>query len=143
MKMRTTVLSCLVLAALGAGGAAWLLSKHHPAQAYDVAVRFLQLVKAKDLDSAYNLTAKNSLVGRDNVAFQKIVARMCLSTQGDGTTFPLQTNGNRLRRWLNGRDIEMEEVGVEFEGLLCPMTIKLRQGPDKAWKVYFFENHAQ
>ncbi len=102
-------------------------------------MEFLRLLKARELDKAYELTTKAGLVGADAAAFQKKVAGECLEGRGVSYMFPPQTNGNRLRRWIYRRDVEMPEVGVEFEDPLCPVRMTLRRDQNKKWKVYFLK----
>jgi len=57
------------------------------------------------------------------------------------STFPKQTNGNRLRRLIRGQNVDMDEVDVEFEGA-CLLGVRLRRTSDNAWKVFYFASHA-
>lgn len=143
MKLTTVLIALGVSSGLLASITIWLFSEYQPTQAYQVAVEFVQLVKAKELQTAYELTAKNSLVGRDAQTFQTVVEHTCLEGRGRIGVFPSQTNGNRLRRWLSGRKVDIDEIGFEFEDPICPITLKLRRNANNDWKVYFFESHAQ
>jgi len=52
-----------------------------------------------------------------------------------------QTYGNRLRRWLAGRKVDPDRIGLEFEAG-PPLEIRMVSSPDGKWRVTYFQTHA-
>lgn len=66
-----------------------------------------------------------------------LAASGCPAQELDATgVHPPQTNGNRLRRWITGVEVEMPQLNVRLEGRAgpCLLTVTLRHGPD-GWRV--------
>jgi hypothetical protein len=129
------------IALLAVGGFVWLKAEHRQLEAISQAQKFVDLVQTKKLNEAYQMTLKNELVGKMDVDFATIVQRQICRLDKQTTTFPFQSNGNRMRRWLSGRPIEPPEVTVEFEGS-CLFGVTMRFVESGVWKVYHFQSHA-
>ncbi|MDG9924874.1 MULTISPECIES: hypothetical protein [unclassified Pseudomonas] len=147
MKRRTALLlGLIVLLAAGAGGYAWLKAPYAHATAAGVAREFLTLLQEGQLEQAYELTLKRqSLVGRDLADFQPFAARQLCSAEHlplVGEPHPPQSNGNRLRRWLSGHEVEMPSVSLRFEKSSCLVTVELRRDGERRWRVFYFQSRA-
>ena len=55
---------------------------------------------------------------------------------------PLQSYGNRLRRWLEGREADPQEMWLEFSIDGMPFEVREARRDGGAWKVDFFQAHA-
>jgi hypothetical protein len=139
MTFRLFVLSCLI--ALGAGGLFWLKTEYKPQDAITQAEVFVFLLKTEKFDEAFDLTLKNELTGRTLAAFEAVAKRQFCALDKTTTTFPFQSNGNRWRRWLQGRVVDPLEVTVEFTGS-CLFSVTLHNLSPRNWKIYFFQSHA-
>ena len=147
MKRRAALLLGLsLLLAAGAGGYAWLKAPYAHSTAAGVAREFLTLLQEGQLEQAYELTLKRqSFVGRDLAEFQPFAARQLCSAEYlplVGQPHPPQSNGNRLRRWLAGHEVEMPSVKLRFEKSPCLMTVELRRDEDGRWRVFYFQSRA-
>jgi hypothetical protein len=147
MKRRTAVLLGLIaLLAVGAGSYAWLKAPYAHSAAAGVAREFLTLLQEGRLEQAYELTLKRqSFVGRDLTEFQPFAARQLCSAEPlplVGHPHPPQSNGNRLRRWLAGHEVEMPSVHLRFEKSSCLMTVELRRDGEGRWRVFYFQSRA-
>ncbi len=139
MKIRIPIVFTAVL--LTGGGFYWLKAEHRPQEAISQAQNFIDLLQLNKLEDAYQLTLKNELVGKTDGEFTVTVQRQLCSLNKQTTTFPFQSNGNRMRRWIGGRSIEPPEVTVEFTGS-CLFGVTLRSVAPGMWKVYHFQSHA-
>ena len=147
MKRRMAVLlGFIALLAAGAGGYAWLKAPYAYSTAAGVAREFLTLLQEGRLEQAYELTLKRqSFVGRDLAEFQPFAARQLCSAEHlplVGQPHPPQSNGNRLRRWLAGHEVEMPSVQLRFEKSPCLMTVELRRDGEGRWRVFYFQSRA-
>ncbi len=125
-----------------AGCAAWWLrSEHVPSEALHVAQAFVAHLDAKEFAQAHELTTKGGHVGKTPAELEDVARRqLCKITRVAGT-FPFQSNGNRIRRWASGREIEMPELSVEFVGS-CLLGVTVRHTPNEGWRVFKFASHA-
>lgn len=138
-----------VLLAAAAGGGAWLWLKadYRNESAIAVATSFIYLLHDDHLPEAYELTLKaDGLAGRDLPQFRQIAARQ-RCTRGTWQVYglsPPQSHGNRLRRWWNGREVEMPAVNVryDFAPNPCPFSIELRRNRQGQWRVFNFQRTA-
>ncbi|GKS77369.1 sugar:proton symporter [Acidovorax sp. SUPP950] len=119
----------------------WAKSEHKPQEAIQVADGFLGLLEAKQFGQAFELTVKHGHVGANAEELQAISARELCKLDRLASTFPFQSNGNRLRRLALGTEIEMPQVQVEFTGA-CLLGITLRRTAQDGWRVYRFARHA-
>jgi hypothetical protein len=117
----------------------WTKAEYHPTDAIAVAQKFLQHLERREFPEAYALTVQNNeYVGKTLATFSSN-AEPCASRLFK-YTFPFQSNGNRLRRWLSGKEVEMFEVGVEFE---CPYPYKIvLRRVFGQWKILNYGAHA-
>jgi hypothetical protein len=139
MKLRLATIFAITL--LSCGGFFWLKAEHRPQQAIDQAQTFVNLLQLNKLEDAYQLTLKNELVGKTDADFATLVKQQMCGVNKHTTTFPFQSNGNRMRRWIAGRPIEPSDITVEFTGS-CLFGVTLRYVAGGMWKVYFFQSHA-
>jgi hypothetical protein len=144
--VRLAAVAALLAAALWV----WLKTPYSQPQPRQVAVAFLTQLQAGDFAAAHALTVKSGYVGRtpQELAQLSQSARFCPDSYAFNYTHPTQTQGNRLRRWLAGRDIEMSEVLVDFSCLQADGQLaglwgaKLRRAADGVWRVTQFGLHA-
>jgi hypothetical protein len=139
MTFRLLLLCCLI--ALGASGVFWSKAAHTPKDAIAKAEAFVLLLKTGKMDEAYNLTLKNELTGKTLAAFETVAKQQFCALDKTTTTFPFQSNGNRWRRWVQGRVLDPPQITVEFTGA-CLFSVTLHNLSPKNWKVYFFQSHA-
>ncbi|MEO4047695.1 hypothetical protein AAFN46_11475 [Pseudomonas sp. CAU 1711] len=142
--MKRLVVVLIVLLAAGAGGYAWLKAPYANAVASGVAREFLALLQDGRLEQAYALTLKgNGLVGRDLAEFRRVAGRQLCTREALSLLrlHPPQSNGNRLRRWLSGREVEMPSITARFEGA-CLISIELRRDEVGRWRVFNFQSTA-
>jgi hypothetical protein len=147
LKTKTIALSAVLAVAVATSGLVWIFSEHNQTEARNTAVTFVRLLKNSELYKAFELMHKRNPTGRDFQTFlQRFQSAVGSPERLTGTesnyTFPIQTNGNRLRRWFYGDDIEMEEIGVEFDGVHCLFNLRLRRDSEQKWKVDRFQCHA-
>ena len=139
--MRILIASVVAIALITGGGFFWLKAEHRPQGAIAHAQKFVELVQLNKLSDAYQLTFKNEIVGKTDGDFAAAVKRQFCPVTEQTTTFPFQSNGNYMRRWISGRTVEPREVTVEFTGS-CLFGVTLRYVEGDEWKVYFFQSHA-
>lgn len=136
------VLVCLLLPAAG-----WMFLKspYEPKGATSAASAFIRDIYAEDWQRAYDLTFKNGNTGRTIDEFRAVAARQfCGRVSVLKYWSPLQTHGNRLRRWINGVPLDQDQVWVEFHDSSsgCMMSFEIRRTQDDQWKVFNFQSHA-
>ena len=129
-----------VLVAL-AGGAWWLRSEHVPEEAKGVAQQFLRLLAANQFGEAHELTVEGGAIGRTPAELEAMARRELCRVDRVASTFPFQSNGNRLRRRFSGVEVEMPRVEVEFAGA-CLLGVTVERTQDKQWRVAKFAGHA-
>lgn len=103
----------------------WLKAKHNFTVPTEIAKSFLDLLQKGEFHRAHEMTLKNAYVGKTIVELKEVSSRQLCKIDGVVGIFPLQTNGNRLRRWLRGSEVEMPEIHVEFRGS-CLLGVVLR-----------------
>jgi hypothetical protein len=140
-------LGLLVLCVLGAVAYWGLHQRYVPPDAIAAGERFLSLVKAGNFTEAYSLTTQDALPGRTLEQFESNLHRrvaldaLTANVEWRGVRGGFQTYGNRLRRWLAGRKIDPDSIGLEFEAG-SPVEIRLLSSPDGKWRVTYFQMHA-
>lgn len=144
--MRPLLLGLLGIVLLVAAGNAWLWLKapYRNDAAIEVASAFLQSLQADRQAEAFALTlAGDGLLGADRQQFAAQVQRQLCSREPLplAWTHPLQSRGNRLRRWLAGDELEMPSLTARFEGA-CLISIELRRDAQGQWRVFNFQSTA-
>lgn len=141
-RFRLAIVLVLALVVVGVAAMIWLKSEHEPNAAIRVAQAFVEHLHAGEFAQAYELTVKNNgYVGTTAAEFERIARRQFCGVQRLVSTFPFQSNGNRLRRRLAGTEVEMPEVRVEFAGP-CLFGVSVRHLDAGEWRVYLFASHA-
>lgn len=140
LRKSATAAIALLFCAL-AGGIGWVKSKHEPEEPRLLAKEFLRLLETKQFTRAHELTTRNGSVGRTAAELEHISNRELCKIEYLSHTFPFQSNGNRLRRWASGVEIEMPQVQVEFVGK-CLLGVTVLRTQDKKWRVSKFAAHA-
>ena len=128
----------IVLVACGITGW-WLRAQHTHTEAIDTATRFVAAVRAGRHDQAFDLTLKaKGLAGRTLAEFEQRTVRQVMggAPMVIHETSPFQSNGNRLRRWLTGVEIEMPEITVHMDLGALPVKVALRRDADGHWRVF-------
>lgn len=137
-RRAATVVATLLL---GVAVVWWLKAEHTQRESIHVARAFISHVEARQFAQAHELTTKSGYVGATAAELQEVSRReMCRVARVVGTS-PHQSNGNRLRRWALGREIEVPEVSVEFEGS-CLLRVTVRRINGSQWRVSRFTRHA-
>jgi hypothetical protein len=103
--------------------------------------RFVAAVRSEDYGQAFELTTKASTWGYDGEDFRTFAPRQICGAFALTDVFPMQTNGNRLRRRLSGQDPDMPEVNVQYGGE-CFFRVTVRREAGGAWRVVRFGSHA-
>ncbi|MDP5239258.1 hypothetical protein Q9Q94_06940 [Uliginosibacterium sp. 31-16] len=129
---------CILLSGVFLG---WVKSEHSPEEAVQVASSFLKMLEESHFSQAFELSVKQGYVGDSPEALQAISARELCKVDRLVSTSPFQSNGNRLRRLVMGRDVEMPQIQVEFSGA-CLLGVTLRRTARNEWRVYRFARHA-
>ena len=119
----------------------WAKSQYGQPEAILVAQEFLSRLQRGDFAGAHELTVKRDYVGRAPEELRKFSEHVSCLSGRLAWTAPPQTNGNRLRRWIRGGAVDMDEVQVEFEGQ-CLLSVRLRRTGNPGWKVFYFASHA-
>jgi len=141
------VLALLILCGLAGAGYWGLHRQYVPPEAIASAERFLSLVKAGNFAEAYSLTTQDALSGRTLEQFESNVHRrvavdtLTSTMEWRGVRGGFQTYGNRLRRWLGGRKVDPDRMGLEFEAG-SPVEVRVVSSPDGRWRVAYFQTHA-
>ena len=121
----------------------WLKSPWNAKAPVSVASEFLHLLYQREYLRAHELTLKNGYVGRTVMELERVAAhQLCGGANKFMYTWPRQSNGNRLRRWLRGTDPNMSRVWVEIDGPACLMSVEVRPAEDGQWRVFKFQSHA-
>jgi hypothetical protein len=112
--------------------------------------RFLSLIKAGNFAEAYSLTTQDAMSGRTQeqfesnvrhrVAIDSLIQKQTIEWRGVHRGF--QTYGNRLRRWLAGRKVDPDIIGLEFDAG-SPVEVRVVSSPDGKWRVAYFQTHAE
>lgn len=141
------VLALLILCGLAGAGYWGLHRQYVPPDAIAVAERFVSLIKAGNFAEAYSLTTQDALPGRTLEQFEANVQRRVAvdalkpTVEWRGVKGGFQTYGNRLRRWLAGRKVDPDSIGLEFEAG-PPLEVRMVSSPDGKWRVTYFQTHA-
>jgi hypothetical protein len=146
-RLLLVIMALLVLCA-GAGAGYWGLHRQYVSpDAIALAERFISLIKAGNFAEAYALTTQDALPGRtleqfeSNVHHRVALDALTATAEWRGVKGGFQTYGNRLRRWLAGRKLDPDSIGLEFEAG-SPVEIRLISSPDGKWRVTYFQTHA-
>lgn len=144
------VLALLVLAGLAGAGYWGLHRRYVPPDAIGLGERFLSLIKAGNFAEAYSLTTQDAMSGRTQeqfesnvrhrVAIDSLIQKQTIEWRGVHRGF--QTYGNRLRRWLAGRKVDPDIIGLEFDAG-SPVEVRVVSSPDGKWRVAYFQTHAE
>ncbi|MES2934547.1 MAG: hypothetical protein V4805_13785 [Pseudomonadota bacterium] len=138
---RATFATLVVVSVAAAATVWWMKSEYTPVEPIRVAQEFLQKLKEEQFAQAFELTVKHGYVGRTPAELQEISQGQLCKVERMVSTFPFQSNGNRLRRLVSGREIEMPQVSVEFAGD-CLLGVTVHRTKSKEWRVFGFANHA-
>ncbi|HTD15823.1 MAG TPA: hypothetical protein VK673_11625, partial [Chthoniobacterales bacterium] len=76
-----------------------------------------------------------------NVHRRVAVDALTSTVEWRGVRGGFQTYGNRLRRWLGGRKVDPDSIGLEFEAG-PPVEVRVVSSPDGKWRVTYFQTHA-
>ena len=139
----------LILAGLAGAGYWGLHQSYVPLEAIALGERFLSLIKAGNFTEAYSLTTRDAMSGRTLEQFQSNVRhRVALDPMAQKQTIEwrgahggFQTYGNRLRRWLAGRKIDPDVIGLQFDAG-SPVEVRVVSSPEGKWRVTYFQTHA-
>ena len=152
MKLKSTIIvsvisvSALIIIAF----TALTRIEYVPADAVSFSNRYLSLLMEGNATAAYKLTEKNEGTGRTIDAFRDKIRRECTRhgvVQGKkivfSYVFPRQTYGNRLRRYLHGRNPDMETISIDYHVGGVPLEIRLSSHGNGKYAVIYFQSHAE
>ena len=106
----------------------------------------MDCLRSHELEQAYQLTTRQSEVSRSFGGFQSIVRQQWPGAPPVSLRFlsvhPSQSYGNRLPHWVNGQEIDPQELWLEFsvDGMLFQVRETRVNGGE--WKVGYFQAHA-
>ena len=105
---RTAVITLAIACAI-TGACLWLKAEHRPSEPVHVAQAFVADLEVGEFAQAYALTMKNQYTGHTVSELADISSHNLCQVQAGRVLWmsPFQSNGNRLRRWLMGREVEM------------------------------------
>jgi hypothetical protein len=134
----------LATLALTLAGAAWwwLHRPHTPTEAIATAQAFVQDVQQGDYPSAWARTLGSTATGTTPAELGARASRQLCTPARVAYSLPLQSHGNRLRRWMAGREVDGPQVRVEFTGSPCLFGITLQRTGPGQWRVAHFASHA-
>src|SRR6201997_5345580 len=138
------VLALLILCGLAGAGYWGLHRQYVPPEAIASAERFLSLIKAGNFAEAYSLTTQDALPGRTLEQFESNVHRrlaveaLTSKVEWRGVKGGFQTYGTRLGRWLGGRKVDPDSMGLEFEAG-SPVEVRGGSSPDGKWRITYFK----
>jgi hypothetical protein len=141
------IAALLILCGAAVAGYWGLHRRYVPPDAIALAERFISLIKAGNFTEAYSLTTQDALPGRtleqfeSNVHHRVAVDALTATVHWRGVKGGFQTYGNRLRRWLAGRKVDPDSIGLEFEAG-APVEVRVVSSPDGKWRVTYFQTHA-
>ena len=135
------VLVAAALVAAATAAFAWMKMQYRHTAELETAEKFVKAVRSKDYGQAFELTTKARTWGYDGENFGTFVPRQICGKFVLTEVFPIQTNGNRLRRWLSGQEPDMPEVNVQYGGE-CFFRVTLRRQAGGEWRVVKFGSHA-
>jgi hypothetical protein len=113
----------------------WSKQEHRPSGALEAVSRYIAL--AAPVTSPHLPVA--SFEGSEPLIMSVPAGRLA-GCKRPSTFHPFQTNGNRIRRLLNGRSPENDAVSVEFSD--CLVRFYLRRQPNGQWQVWRVHSHA-
>ena len=135
----------LLVSALGVGLFLRLVPIR-PERAIRTAQNFVDRLRSHDWEQAYELTTRQSDVGKSLGEFQGIVRRQWPEAPPASMRFlaarPFQSYGNRLRRWVHGQEIDPKEMSLEFSIDGLPFEVREKRVGRGEWKVSYFQSHA-
>lgn len=135
-----------LLIGIASWGVGWqyLKSPYEPRGATLVASTFMREIAQENWLRAQELTFRNEYTGRTVDELHQISARQICGGVSLISWSPLQSNGNRLRRWLSGTELDQRRVWVEFydERSICMISVEVRRTAGQQWKVFNFQSHA-
>jgi hypothetical protein len=141
----------LILITMSAIGSGYVLSRSNclPDAPLAISRNFIDLVRAGELDRAYQLTDRRSSAGRTLAAFE---ARIRGQLPGDtfstspaaeliGRRSGFQSCGNRLRRSVSGRKIDPDIMSFDYV-FGVPFEVRLTSDDQGQWRISYFQSHA-
>jgi len=140
--LKKILIALFLLLAGGGVGYYWLKLPYDFPMQREIAENFIQLVMDNKLDAAYEMTSRTGYTGLD---YEEFLARvnggeLPRSTYKFMGVDPIQSNGNRLRRWLRGQTVDPDRVSFEFQIPL--LSVYVCRMNDNQWKVCRFNTHA-
>ncbi len=138
---RWLVLAVALATACGAATAWWLHQQHHPAEAVHAAQGFVRDMEQYHYDAAFAKTLGGPATGTTPLELARTARRQLCPRAAVVYTIPFQSHGNRLRRWVAGREVDEPQVRVEFEGA-CLFGVTMRRIGPGQWRVTRFDSHA-
>lgn len=121
----------------------WLKMPYNFLPQRQIAADLIACVNEEKFEEAFELTQKSIYTGKTLGRFRD---KARLEIRGSGYQFayahPPQSNGNRLRRWLRGSEVEMRDVSMEFRGPSL-LRITVSNVGNNQWKVSYITSHAE
>ena len=112
--LKKILIALFLLLAGGGAGYYWLKLPYDFPMQREIAETFIQLVMDNKLDAAYEMSSRTGYTGLDYEEFLGRVNGGELPRPWSSYKFthvgPIQSNGNRLRRWLRGQTVDPDRV---------------------------------
>jgi hypothetical protein len=141
----------LVPITMSATGSGYVLSRSNclPDAPSEISRNFIDLVRAGELDRAYQLTDRHISVGRTLAAFEtRIRGQLPIDTLPTspaaeliGSRGGFQSCGNRLRRWVAGRKVDPDIMSFDYV-VGIPFEVRLASDDQGQWRISYFQSHA-
>ena len=119
----------------------WLKQQYPARDQTQVAETFVNFLRSQRVAEAYELTMKTRMDLPTEEDFTAFAPRQICGAFKVAEVFPVQSNGNRLRRWMSGQEVEMPEVNIQYLGD-CAFRVTLRRDAEQKWKIFKFASHA-
>ncbi len=134
---------------------AFAKTEYVPSEPKKIAQEFLQLLLDEKYDEAFTYTTHNKDVGstikrlkkRARYELQSVSSKSKKIELRVNSVSPPQSYGNRLRRWVQYRQVEQDQISVDFvisgKDIYLLFEVRLSYNHKKDdWKVIYFQSHA-
>ncbi len=146
------IISLIIILAIGIFLFWFSKQEYKPNSLLLLSQQFIDEVQKNRFAEAYELTNKSRDVGSTLTEFKEKVSRQLVGREKMGSIVldrfsTHQTYGNRLRRWLRGRKVEVDVAYVDYiinnsdGNLLCLFEVRFTQ-TKLHWKISYFQSHA-
>lgn len=150
MKLTLFIISLISSAIL-----LWFLKQEYrPAIVVRTADQFITFLQNGELEKAHELTLKTGAIGKNLADFKINVDREWRLSNSEVERREInhvssgQTYGNRVRRWLYRRNVDVDQISVDYTihakdgGGLMLFEVRFFRTGENTWKISYFQSHA-